>query len=224
MYYRARWYDPQVGRFVSEDPIGFKGGMNLYLYVGDSPLNYIPFGLWLSVYYYRTGGRDGGGRIVAYDMDRPRQLEWVQNNSNDINQPVGDYQLQDNKVFELDEGLFSGVGDCKNNIPCEETPSRGPIPGGDFVILPDSKGRGWYSLYRQQSDGAFRDFGPVGNGTIRGAFRLHPGTLSLGCLTIHATNRESYNRLSNLLKNTSTIQVNTGGRNPQRAYGYLKVY
>jgi RHS repeat-associated protein len=46
MYYRARQYDPQVGRFTSEDPIGFAGGdVNLYGYVWNNPLNYIdPFG------------------------------------------------------------------------------------------------------------------------------------------------------------------------------------
>lgn len=37
-YYRARWYDPVVGRFVSEDPIGFDGGdSNLLSYVVNSP-------------------------------------------------------------------------------------------------------------------------------------------------------------------------------------------
>jgi hypothetical protein len=48
MYYRARYYDPGVGRFISEDPIGFDGGdTNLYRYVGNSPLNFIdPFGLF----------------------------------------------------------------------------------------------------------------------------------------------------------------------------------
>lgn len=39
-YYRARYYDPNVGRFISEDPIGFKGGdANLYRYVENSPVN-----------------------------------------------------------------------------------------------------------------------------------------------------------------------------------------
>ena len=40
-YYRARYYDPGVGRFVSEDPIGFAGrDVNLYGYVGNNPLNF----------------------------------------------------------------------------------------------------------------------------------------------------------------------------------------
>lgn len=43
-YYRARYYDPKIGRFLQEDPVW---GVNLYSYVGNSPLNYIdPYGLW----------------------------------------------------------------------------------------------------------------------------------------------------------------------------------
>ena len=42
LYYRARFYDPQVGRFISEDPIGFRGGdVNLYAYVKNHPLGSI---------------------------------------------------------------------------------------------------------------------------------------------------------------------------------------
>jgi RHS repeat-associated protein len=37
-YHRARYYDPQARRFISEDPIGLKGGINLYGYVGNSPI------------------------------------------------------------------------------------------------------------------------------------------------------------------------------------------
>jgi RHS repeat-associated protein len=45
-YYRARYYDPKVGRFISEDPIGTAGGPNMYVYVGDRPANgWDPLGL-----------------------------------------------------------------------------------------------------------------------------------------------------------------------------------
>jgi RHS repeat-associated protein len=38
-YYRARYYSPTLGRFVSEDPIEFLAGdLNLYVYVASSPL------------------------------------------------------------------------------------------------------------------------------------------------------------------------------------------
>jgi RHS repeat-associated protein len=40
-YYRERQtYDPVTGRFGQEDPIGFRGGLNFYTYVGGSPTNY----------------------------------------------------------------------------------------------------------------------------------------------------------------------------------------
>jgi RHS repeat-associated protein len=32
-YYRARYYDPKVERFISEVPIGFKGGINQFSYI-----------------------------------------------------------------------------------------------------------------------------------------------------------------------------------------------
>jgi RHS repeat-associated protein len=45
-YYRARYYDPKIGRFLSEDPIGFMGGANFYAYVEGNPLTLVdPFGL-----------------------------------------------------------------------------------------------------------------------------------------------------------------------------------
>jgi RHS repeat-associated protein len=38
-YYRARHYSPVLGRFLQPDPIGNAGGINLYVYVGNDPLN-----------------------------------------------------------------------------------------------------------------------------------------------------------------------------------------
>ena len=46
LFNRARYFDPSAGRFLSEDPSDFDGGMNFYAYVGNDPVNWTdPFGL-----------------------------------------------------------------------------------------------------------------------------------------------------------------------------------
>ncbi|WP_418150182.1 RHS repeat-associated core domain-containing protein [Variovorax atrisoli] len=45
-YNRYRYYDPASGRYVSPDPLGLAGGLNLYAYVGGNPVRGIdPLGL-----------------------------------------------------------------------------------------------------------------------------------------------------------------------------------
>ncbi len=57
-YYRARWYDPELGTFLETDPIGQLDYINLYSYVGLNPLNATD-----------PSGRDscGGGYVDAMD-------------------------------------------------------------------------------------------------------------------------------------------------------------
>ena len=59
MYNRARWYDPHQGRFLSEDPVGLSGGLNVYAYALNNPLSFFdPSGLsWQT---FKQGLIDGG--------------------------------------------------------------------------------------------------------------------------------------------------------------------
>lgn len=45
-YFRARYYNPNIGRFINEDPLGLGAGPNLYSYTGGDPINFAdPTGL-----------------------------------------------------------------------------------------------------------------------------------------------------------------------------------
>jgi RHS repeat-associated protein len=96
-YYRARYYDLNVGRFISEDPIGFHGGLNYYRYVFNHAVNrrdpqglrcdfYQPFDghygkqvpppsliLPNGFFYYGNWGGPGwtGGSLKPYDNMTP---------------------------------------------------------------------------------------------------------------------------------------------------------
>ncbi len=62
-YYRARYYDASVGRFLNEDPLRFAGGENSYRYVMNSPTSSKdPLGLW----QFTIGGGDLLGAKLTF--------------------------------------------------------------------------------------------------------------------------------------------------------------
>jgi len=78
-YYRARYYDPEIGRFLSEDPLGFGGGdLNLYAYVQSNPIiSNDPRGMSGRKLVSRLGEivTDVTGRLRRYDGAKPTYVE-----------------------------------------------------------------------------------------------------------------------------------------------------
>ncbi len=61
--YRARYYHPQLQRFISEDPLGFGGGVNLAAYAANSPAVYgDALGLKPGPRFGKPGGKGPGGK------------------------------------------------------------------------------------------------------------------------------------------------------------------
>jgi len=70
-YVRARYYDPQQGRFVSEDPIGLPGGLNLYTYTGNDPSNFTdPLGMCRLYYMFANYTTYLGSTLIGCGGDR----------------------------------------------------------------------------------------------------------------------------------------------------------
>jgi len=82
-FMRHRWYDPQSGRFISEDPIGLSGGSNLFSFASGDPVdNSDPTGMYVcfrdsqsqsdlqvnfSFYFSVSWALDGSGLVGCID-------------------------------------------------------------------------------------------------------------------------------------------------------------
>ena len=64
-YNYHRYYDPSIGRYLKKDPIGFGGGINLFTYVFNNPVNSVDYyGLFALIKYCRNLNT-----ITAQDSD-----------------------------------------------------------------------------------------------------------------------------------------------------------
>jgi RHS repeat-associated protein len=87
-FFRARWYDPITGRWLSNDPIGISGGLNQYVFCGNNPVNFRdPFGLCKDLH---DGDQYAKDYAAALWRDNPRFIpisvimEWCISGGRDI--------------------------------------------------------------------------------------------------------------------------------------------
>lgn len=111
-YNRHRYYDPSIGRYVSADPIGQAGSVNLFEYAGNSPIVAAdPFGLLVFGTYDL-----GSGLLVITDQDTGEtQVISAESGGKPIGAPVpeGTYDILDHPdrdFFRL-EHLDQSFGD-----------------------------------------------------------------------------------------------------------------
>jgi RHS repeat-associated protein len=182
-YYRDN-YDPSIGRYGQSDPIGLLAGLNTYGYVSADPLALFD---------------ELGLAQCSYSISR-HSLS-CQPNPGTSGSGVG--------VNLGPGGLFSGAGPCKDNPSekCQNTKNRWPIPEGDYDMVPydgpNKKGNDWWRL---KPTSLVRKLG-FGTGSGRGGHLLHPGSISLGCIT-YSGPKEDYDRLNDLLRSNGPNTLN----------------
>ncbi len=135
--YRARWYDPELGRFLSEDPIGLAGGINGYAYAENDPVNHSdPSGLTCLK-------RATGGQCLLWDLEgisnlprpvgwqgRIYQRNWLFGALTDLHDPDDEAAyLQQLQQAEADARKRELLGEAIRSTPGFTPTTRNPAPG-----------------------------------------------------------------------------------------------
>ncbi len=115
IYYGHRYYDPRQGRFINRDPIEEEGGINLYGFVGNSPVNGLDF----------LGLCERGGDIFPMGTDGVENCEDYYDlqpfviDGNPTEEDLMIWALQDDQTERLIEQLNSQDLNRQNNVDTE---------------------------------------------------------------------------------------------------------
>lgn len=122
-YFNARWYDPNMGRFITEDPA--RDGMNWYVYCRNNPLIYqdlLGFETTILITHASTSWEKfGGGSHVAVHFSNPGKDSKGDFLNQTLYDPSGSYQANNgygNGKYRPSSGVFEGdvSGDLQSYI------------------------------------------------------------------------------------------------------------
>ena len=104
----ARWYDAKTGRWLSKDPILLEGGLNLYVFCGNDPVNFAdPEGLiGIHLYDGSDQGNDhgaAGGHEFRSAANRRGIFTYDISGDTDLKGAIEYVQRIKNLGFDIDE-------------------------------------------------------------------------------------------------------------------------
>ncbi|WP_167551839.1 RHS repeat-associated core domain-containing protein, partial [Xanthomonas axonopodis] len=140
-YYRGRYYRPQWGRFISEDPIGLSGGSNSYLYVGGAPTIFIdPLGLDRIVTYQNLGSTVYYDNQGNYVNSWPSRSAVARNSQPGAAGPYHSDNVYPSKGPYHDRPVEYGPNDI---LKTDDSRGRWLHGGGTGLADPQSPRQGW---------------------------------------------------------------------------------
>ena len=69
VYYNYRYYSPELGRWITRDPIGERGGWNLYGMAGNRTINRWDNLGWDDWFFYTTPAPDANAQTILYNLE-----------------------------------------------------------------------------------------------------------------------------------------------------------
>lgn len=152
IYLRARYYDPSIGRFISEDPI--KDGSNWYAFCNNNPVTFIdPSGMKL------TCDEKNSERIISLLREisgNSLALKYADGQINitktyDTKNHVGQTLVSD--LINALEEVYISIGLDPEGETNSELPAYESAPMQIFIDPDNETGMGIFSTYVQQAEG-----------------------------------------------------------------------
>jgi RHS repeat-associated protein len=116
-YNYHRYYDPKLGRYLTPDPIGLAGGINLFAYAGNDPVNATdPFGLFDWKDYSRSISPNGGVPVgidpvaVPWGDFRKAVRRWLNLVWTDTGDTCKEVMDNFDPFLNATEKIFGGIG------------------------------------------------------------------------------------------------------------------